>query len=171
MIGIRKSREADYEAVAELLRDASLPTAGVAEHFKHFLVAENAEGIVGAIGLEVYGDVALLRSAVVKFSEQNKGIGSMLYDAVIENSRALGVQRLILLTNTAEQYFARRGFRKIDEKSVTGPVRTSVEFTGACPSHAACMELTLNSERLPASMKLRRQAGSEESNHRGRGAS
>jgi hypothetical protein len=27
---------------------------------------------------------------------------------------------------------------------VTGPITTSVEFTGACPSHAACMELNLD---------------------------
>ncbi len=149
MIGIRKSREADYKTVTELLESASLPTAGVSDHFKHFFVAEHEREIVGVIGLEVYDDVALLRSAAVKSSEQNKGIGSQLCNALVENAKVLGVRRLILLTNTAEQYFARKGFNKIDEKSVTGPIRTSVEFTGACPSHAACMELVLRSERKP----------------------
>jgi amino-acid N-acetyltransferase len=49
----------------------------------------------------------------------------------------------VLLTNTAEGFFARKGFRRIDQKSVTGAVTSSVEFTGACPAHAACMELCL----------------------------
>jgi|GEM_PF-81184 len=146
-VRIRRTSEADYNAVAELLKSASLPTEGVVEHFQHFLVAENEIGIVGAISLEVYDDSALLRSAVVHPSLQNKGLGSVLYNHLIENAKSLGVRRLILLTNTAEKYFAKKGFKKIDGKSVSGPITRSVEFTGACPSSAVCMELILNSER------------------------
>ena len=127
----------------ELLESASLPTLGVEQHLQHFMVAENAGALVGAIGLEVYGDVALLRSAVVIQKEQGKGIGSLLYDQNLSQARRLGVQRLILLTNTAEKYFERKGFKKIEQKTVTGPVTTSVEFSGACPAHSACMELIL----------------------------
>ncbi len=146
MMAVREAREADYEAVVELLGCASLPAAGVSDHFKHFLVATNEHEIVGAIGLEVYDDDALLRSAVVKSSVQNKGIGSRLFNAIVNHANSLGIRRLILLTNTAEQYFTSKGFKKIDESSVTGRIRTSVEFTGACPSHAACMELILSPE-------------------------
>ncbi len=146
-VTIRKSSEADYPAVAKLLQSASLPTEGIVDHFQHFLVAESGGEIVGAIGLEVYGDTALLRSAVVHPSQQNIGIGSMLYNNLIETATSLGVRRLILLTDTAEKYFAKKGFRKIDVKSVAGPITQSVEFTGACPSTAVCMELYLNSER------------------------
>lgn len=142
-ISIRQTTPQDLAGVTRLLESASLPTLGVAEHLAHFLVSEQDGIIVGAIGLEVYGDTALLRSAVVTPALQNKGIGSMLYKSNLDQARLLGVQRLVLLTNTAEEYFARKGFRKIDQKSVTGPVTASAEFTGACPSHAACMELNL----------------------------
>lgn len=142
-LSIRNAVQADYDSVARLLESASLPTLGVADHFSNFLVAENGSGIVGAIGLEVYDDVGLLRSAVVDASVQNKGIGSLLYEHLIKHAKRLGVRRLILLTNTAEKYFEKKGFRKIDQDSVTGPIRQSVEFSGACPSHAACMELIL----------------------------
>ena len=142
-VRIRNASEADYDAVAALLEAASLPTEGVAEHLRHFLVAENGDGIVGAIGLEVYGDTAFLRSAVVQPTQQSKGIGGLLYNQLIDNAKVLGISRLILLTDTAEKYFGRKGFRKIDAQSVTGPITTSVEFTGACPSHAVCMELVL----------------------------
>ena len=150
-VTIRKSSEADYPAVAKLLQSASLPTEGIVDHFQHFLVAESGGEIVGAIGLEVYGDTALLRSAVVHPSQQNKGIGSILYNNLIESAALLGIRRLILFTNTAERYFAKKGFRKIDAKSVAGSITQSVEFTGACPSTAACMELILDSKRAEES--------------------
>ena len=140
---VRQATPRDLDRIKELLESASLPTLGVTEHAQHFLVAEKDETIVGAIGLEVYGDTALLRSAVVDPNLQNKGVGGLLYTHNLEQARKLGVRRLILLTNTAEEYFARKGFKKIEQKSVTGPITASVEFTGACPSHAACMELLL----------------------------
>ena len=140
---VRQATRQDLQSVNDLLESASLPTLGVEQHLQHFIVAENAGAIVGAIGLEVYGDVALLRSAVVASKDQGKGIGSLLYNQSLLQARRLGVRRLILLTNTAEKYFEPKGFMKIDQKSVTGPVTTSVEFSGACPAHSACMELVL----------------------------
>ncbi len=140
---IRQSTHDDLDGIKRLLESASLPTLGVAEHVHHFLVAEQDGIIIGAIGLEVYGETALLRSAVVAPELRNKGVGGSLYTSNFEQARRLGIQRLVLLTNTAEEYFARKGFKKIEQKNVTGPITTSVEFTGACPSHAACMELLL----------------------------
>lgn len=140
---VRQATLEDLPSIRKLLESASLPTPGVEEHLRHFLVAEITGSVAGAIGLEVYGDTALLRSAVVSQKEQGKGIGGLLYLRNLEQARRLGVRRLILLTNTAEKYFERKGFRKIDQKMVSGPVTTSVEFSGACPAHAACMELIL----------------------------
>jgi len=140
---IRQATLVDLASIEQLLESTSLPTLGVLEHIRHFLVAESEGKIVGAIGLEVYGETALLRSAVVASELQRTGIGSLLYARNVEQARRLGVQRLILLTNTAEEYFARKGFTTIDQETVIGPVTTSVEFTGACPSHAVCMELML----------------------------
>lgn len=140
---VRKALPTDLDAVATLLRDSSLPTEGVEQHFNGFLVAEMQSSIVGAIGLEVYDGTGLLRSAVVKGTLQNKGIGSMLYDALIDDAKRLKLERLILLTTTAESYFAGKGFRSIERNAVTGRITQSVEFTGACPSQAVCMELIL----------------------------
>ncbi|HET6272642.1 MAG TPA: arsenic resistance N-acetyltransferase ArsN2 [Bacteroidota bacterium] len=140
---VRQATRVDLTGIEQLLESASLPTLGVSEHIRHFLVAEMEGEIAGAIGLEVYGETALLRSAVVASGLQRTGIGGLLYAQIVEQAKRLAVQRLILLTNTAEKYFERKGFKKIDQKSVTGPITSSVEFTGACPSHAACMELLL----------------------------
>ena len=140
---IRRATLQDLQGIKELLEEASLPTLGIEQHAKHFIVADSGAAIVGAIGLEVYGETALLRSAVVTREEQGKGIGSLLFDFNLEEARRLGVRRLLLLTNTAEKYFEKKGFHKIDQAGVTGAVTTSVGFSGACPAHAACMERIL----------------------------
>jgi hypothetical protein len=72
------SEKEDLDPVLTLLLQASLPTEGVKEHFRHFLVAEDPEGtIIGAIGIELYPDgTGLLRSAVVEPALRNSGIGN-----------------------------------------------------------------------------------------------
>jgi N-acetylglutamate synthase-like GNAT family acetyltransferase len=140
---IAPAETSDLVTIKKMLDAASLPVAGVDEHVATFLVARESGQLVGAIGLELYGETALLRSAVVVPERRNSGIGSMLCDGLIRQARDRGVRKLVLLTNTAKDYFARKGFRTIDRAEVQGPVTTSVEFTDACPSHAYCMELDL----------------------------
>ena len=135
----------DLAQVLSLLQDADLPTEGVREHFIDFIVAADPAGaVVGAIGMERYADgTALLRSAVVESSLRNSGVGSMLFQALLALARSSGIRRIILLTNTAEAYFTRKGFRVIARSNITGPVLQSTEFTNACPESAVCMELLL----------------------------
>ncbi len=142
-ISIREASPDDLGKICQLLVSAELPTIGVSEHIKDFLVAHQDGSIVGAIGLEHYGQAALLRSAVVDASERQYGIGSTLFDACFQKARGLGIRSLYLLTNTAEQFFHKKGFRRIDRADVPEAVASSVEFTDACPSHAACMKLDL----------------------------
>lgn len=148
LVSTREAQQTDLDAVLALLKQEDLPTEGVAEHLTRFLVAEDAAGaFLGAIGLEYYGgDTALLRSAVVDPSCRSKGIGWALFEGLLENARGLRLKRLVLLTNTAESYFARKGFRKIPRSSITGPVTQSIEFTGACPASAVAMELLLSGQ-------------------------
>ncbi len=133
----------DLPGVKGLLERSGLPTLGVAESFGTFLVAKEGPRLVGAIGVEIYGETGLLRSAVVDPSTRNLGVGGKLYDELLRLARSRGIRKLVLLTNTAEGYFARKGFRSIDRTTLTGPVTSSIEFTDACPSHAVCMELVL----------------------------
>jgi amino-acid N-acetyltransferase len=44
-----------------------------------------------------------------------------------------------LLTTTAEDFFARFGFRRTDRTQVPPSVRESREFQGACPTSATVM--------------------------------
>jgi N-acetylglutamate synthase-like GNAT family acetyltransferase len=140
---IRASQPGDLAAVLELLKEEHLPTAGVPNHFVSYIVATDGGRIVGSIGLELYGETALLRSAVVSAERRSIGLGTELLKEILKTARRGGVKRVLLLTATAERFFGTRGFRAVDRASVTGPVVFSEEFTGACPSTARCMELTL----------------------------
>ena len=142
-IRVRPARADDLASVTGHLTQAGLPLAGVGDHFPNYLVAESGDGVLGAIGMEIYGSEALLRSAVVAPDWRGKGIGTLLFDALIFRAASLGITRLVLLTTSAEAYFSQRGFRPIPIESVEGPLRTSSEFRGACPSTAVCMERRL----------------------------
>jgi amino-acid N-acetyltransferase len=63
----------------------------------------------------------------------------------IERARANDADDVfrLLLTTTAERYFPRFGFERVDRKDVPESVRASVEFTSACPSSAIVMRKSL----------------------------
>ena len=112
----------DRRSVEQLLAAAGLPTADL-----------------GAIGLERHGAAGLLRSLVVVPEQRGRGVGGALVDALERDARADGLDALVLLTQTAETFFARRGYVRIDRAAAPAAVRTSAEFTSLCPSSATTM--------------------------------
>ena len=136
---IRKAAPADFAGVVGLLQAADLPTAGLQPSLPDFLVAEAAGQLVGAIGLEVYGESALLRSAVVAAGRRGSGLGRELVESLLERARTRGVREIYLLTTTAEHFFPRFGFTRIPRSSVAPAVQASEEFRGACPDSAIAM--------------------------------
>ena len=140
---IRSAVAADRSAVEQMLIASKLPTAGVSTSLDGFLVAESGSDVIGAIGLERYGDYGLLRSAAVEPSWQGKGVGRALVEELLSSARASGLRGVYLLTTTAEGYFPAFGFTRVDRESVPQEVRESVEFADACPASAAVQYLDL----------------------------
>ena len=138
-VTLRRATPDDREAVAGLLRALKLPTDGVSDGLEHFWVGEHGGAVIGAAGMERYGDAGLLRSVAVAPEWQGSGIGRALVDRVLDESRAAGVHDVYLLTTTAERYFPRLGFACVDRGCVPAAVRSSVEFTAACPASAVVM--------------------------------
>jgi len=136
---IRNATNADLTAVERLLAANDLPLEGVRDNFSSFVVAEDENGIAGAIGLEKFGSVALLRSAVVSPSHRGSGIGSQLVEHLLERAGDDGIDELYLLTTTAEGYFPRFGFTPTTRSAVPDAVKSSAEFQWACPDTAVVM--------------------------------
>ena len=125
--------------VLALLNEAGLPSKDAAEHWQNFLVASNNKELVGAVGVELYGRHGFVRSLVVKPALRNHGLGKQLYAAAAMLARSKGVSELGLLTNTAENFFVREGFRKIEKESIPEFIKGTKEYTTFCPSSAVAM--------------------------------
>jgi amino-acid N-acetyltransferase len=86
---IVRAHAADYAEVLALLSEVNLPPEGVQEHLSEFLVARDAVGkLVGCVGQERYGHVALLRSLAVKPWRQGNGLGRELILELLSDARA-----------------------------------------------------------------------------------
>jgi amino-acid N-acetyltransferase len=145
-VTLGRAVQADRERVAVLLRELELPTDGVAEWLDQFWIGEHEGAVVGVAGMERYGAAGLLRSVAVAPEWRGSGIGRALVDRVLEEGRAAGVQEVFLLTTTAEHYFPRLGFACVGRERVPDSVRTSAEFTGACPASAVVMRKAVAEE-------------------------
>jgi amino-acid N-acetyltransferase len=134
--------------VAQLLAAAGLPTADLTDqHCQSFFHAGPATAPTGVVGLEVFGDVALLRSLVVAPRERSAGAGSMLVRHAEDHARAAGVRRVYLLTTTAEAFFTRLGYENTSRESAPAAIRATREFAGICPASSAFMSKALRAPR------------------------
>ncbi len=140
---IERAELMDRPEILRLLERNRLPVAGLDEHWATALVARQDGRIVGSAALERYPDGALLRSVAVAPELQGHGLGGELTTAALELARTFGVPAVYLLTTTAERFFPRFGFELIARADVPPGVRTSVEFTSACPATAAVMRRPL----------------------------
>ena len=138
-VELRTASSTELEAVIDLLDRSGLPTAGVADNFSQFLVAEADGRLVGVVGLELYGQSALLRSAAVEESWRGSGVGRVLVERALDLARDRGIEDVYLLTTTAEHYFPKFGFECVRREEVDQGVRSSVEFQTSCPASATAM--------------------------------
>ena len=140
----------DTAAIHQLLTDAGLPVAGVAD-----LLATNADGFIVAVapdndrelvavaGLEICCSNALLRSVAVRADWQRHGLGHELVQRVVSEAETRGIDALYLLTMTAEHYFPRFGFERVNREDVPPEIAETLEFKSACPASAIAMSRTL----------------------------
>ena len=125
--------------IVELLQSEKLPVDDLPEMLGTFYTALQENKVIGAIGFEKYGGFGLLRSMVVDRNHRNKNIASALVGKLEEEAARAGIESIYLLTQTADQYFAKKGYKKIERDSVPEPVRASREFIDLCPASAIVM--------------------------------
>ncbi|HKQ30655.1 MAG TPA: arsenic resistance N-acetyltransferase ArsN2 [Burkholderiales bacterium] len=149
----------DKETVLRILRDADLPIADITEqHLIHFFGCGAESNPYGIVGIEPYGEIALLRSLAVVPSRQGTGIGTYLVKNAEQYAFRQGVKSLYLLTTTAQPFFKRLGY--IDAARTEAPlsIRNTKEFSGTCPVSSVFMikQLSTNPSFHPTSVPLAR---------------
>jgi amino-acid N-acetyltransferase len=140
---IDKAGRDDAQAILDLLARSALPVDGVLDHLDTALVARDGDRVVGSAVLEVYQDGALLRSVAVDASLRGAGLGQELTRSALTLADTLGVPAVYLLTTTAEAFFPKFEFSRIDRSQVPATVQDSVEFRSACPASAVVMRRML----------------------------
>jgi amino-acid N-acetyltransferase len=140
---IERAQVGDVAALRALLEENQLPVAGLSDHLRTMLVSKLHGTIVGSAGLEVYAEGALLRSVAITPHYQGHHLGHDLTTAAIELARTMGAPAIYLLTTTAERYFPKFGFERIQRSGVPPSVQASVEFASACPASAIVMRKAL----------------------------
>ena len=139
----RSATSSDWNHIAQLLQEAKLPLDGARDHLDHFVLAIQDESLIGCAGLEVYDEYALLRSVAVNAEERGKGLGIKLTQEILERAKEKHVRSIVLLTETAQKFFPKFGFRVIKREDAPTPVKESVEFKGACCESAVTMQVDL----------------------------
>ena len=142
-IFITKASDNHRPMVIALLLAETLPVEDLPASLDNFFVALNEDKVIGAIGLEQYGNYALLRSMVVHKEHRNKHIASRLVEQLEHYGKKLGISAMYLLTETAPVYFEQKGYQKIKREEVPAALQASSEFSHVCPVSAIVMKKEL----------------------------
>ncbi len=148
-VGVAKGRSIlrtpDIADTKALLDRVDLPASDLnSAMLQHFLGAYSDDELIAVGGLEVYDRYALLRSLATAPTYRKQGLASWIIAALEDHARRAGVSDLYLLTDTAESYFASRGFARIGRDAAPAGIASSLQFCELCLADAALMHKTLS---------------------------
>ena len=139
MVRVDPASAQDLIAIRGLLERSGLPISDLDAARPEFAVIHQDGQVVAAGALQRFGAAALLRSVVVVPERRGSGLGQCVVSELERLARAADISRLILLTETACDFFARQGFRTIERRTAPQDMQASEEFRSLCPSSAICM--------------------------------
>lgn len=142
---VRKAKAGDIEQIHGLIgfyarRKEMLPRSSgdIAEAIRDFFVIEKDGKALGCAALHIYSDkLAEIRSLAVDAGSINKGIGSRLVKACMEEAAGLGLKSVFALTRQ-EVFFRKLGFSPIDKKKLPQKIWNDCSI---CPRFADCDEV------------------------------
>lgn len=120
MINIRKAKVSDVDAIYEMIlmyakNGILLPRTreSLFENIQVITVATLDDQVVGTASLHILDkDLAEIRSLVVAEEANGKGIGKLLVQKIVEETKQIGIPKLISLTYQV-QFFEKCGFQVI----------------------------------------------------------
>ena len=137
---IIKANQEHKQAIIMLLQLEKLPVEDLPISLDNFFVALDASKVIGAIGLEKFDNFGLLRSMVVSREHRNNNIAANLIMGLENYAIEIGIDCMYLLTETAAEYFERKGYQKVKREEVPNALHLSSEFSHVCPVSAIVMK-------------------------------
>lgn len=138
---IRSAVPGEWVAIKQLIGEASSPTDDLDESAcSFFRVYADGSAITGAVALEPLGNqAAMLRSLVVAPVARGRGVGHSLVENVEAWARSQKIADIFLLTTTADRFFSRLGYQRLDRGIAPDDVKAHEQFRALCPASAVLM--------------------------------
>jgi amino-acid N-acetyltransferase len=133
----------ERDGLKAALAKAGLPTDDAGDAALHVWRFEVGDMPVGFAGLEVHGDLGLLRSVLTLPPLRRKGIGRAMVDVVETEAVARSLRALYLLTTDSAAFFAALGYAPCRRDDVPASIRATAQFAALCPQTAVVMSKDL----------------------------
>ena len=130
-------------AAKGLLQGNDLPFDDCDLHIENFIGVFDQQSLVGMGGIEVHGDLGLLRSVAIDETARGQGLGSAIVNYLHEQARSKGLRYLYLLTETAEAYFLAKGYEYQAREDLPAEIKSTEQFQSLCPASAQAMRFRL----------------------------
>lgn len=142
-IVLRRASAEDIGWIFDLLKSVDLPVDDLASALPFMYVGYYDESKVGIGGVEVVGEYGLLRSVATVPELRGRGFGIPFCRALVQMTREKKLSSLYLLTTSAENFFTKLGFVKVERSEAPKEIAATTEFSSLCPDSAVCMRLIL----------------------------
>ncbi len=116
------------------------PLSEIYENLRDFFVVKEGDQVVGCGALHIcWEDLVEVKSVAVMEGNQGQGIGAVVVQACIEESRELDVAEVFVLTYEPD-FFSRFGFIKVDLMALPRKVWGECQ---RCPKYPDCDETAM----------------------------
>jgi arsenate reductase len=149
---LMSASDSDRAELEALLRAANLPLDGLDDAFpRGFAIARIGGELVGAAGIEQWGEHGLLRSVVVADALRKQHIGEALVAdrlawakaQVADSSRGTQpITTVSLLTTSADRFFARLGFQRVARDQLPAALTASSQLQIPMCASAVAMSIS-----------------------------
>lgn len=128
-----------WSQLQELLARSGLDSGGLKPWLMNTFIALVADKVVGVAAYEMYEDAGLLRSVAVDYGLRGRRLGTRLVSCVERAARERGMKSLFLLTETADDFFAKLGYVKTTREALPAAASGSEILRRICPASARVM--------------------------------
>jgi HAD superfamily hydrolase (TIGR01457 family) len=137
--------EGDAGQVEGLLRASGLEVDDVGERLSETLVARSGGAVVGTAAVELFDDLAHLRSVAVHRGYRGAHLGTILTARAVALARERGARTLYAVTETAERFFVGLGFEAIGTKAaLPAPIASTPMVAGHCSESSIALRFSLD---------------------------
>ena len=132
------------DELLKLLENCDLLVSDIALSNSLYFFGYHQHGkLVGAVGFEYFGAVALLRSLAVSAELRGSGLGRTLVRFAESEARSMGIIALFLLTETAEQFFTKLSYQLLSRENAPQVIKNTAQFSTLCPATSSFMSKPL----------------------------